>query len=78
MPTLFFAPDHAQRHIKAQGADAFQQSLESAWAGFMTAIGDGIEVIDARGCDAVAQTYAQMLAGKTSATRGYMLSLWPE
>jgi hypothetical protein len=78
VPTLFFAPDHAQRRIKERGADNFQQSLESAWAGFMTAIGDGIEVIDARGRDAVAQTYAQMLAGKTSATRGYMLSLWPD
>jgi hypothetical protein len=43
----------------------------------MTAIGDGIEVIDARGRDAVAETYAKVLAGEVSAARGYMLSLWP-
>ena len=77
VPTLFFAPDHAQRRIKDQGAQRFQQSLESAWGGFMAAIGDGIEVVNARGRDAVAQTYAKVLAGEVSAARGYMLSLWP-
>lgn len=77
VPTLFFAPDHAQRRIKDQGADGFQQSLELAWGDFMSAIGDGIEVIEARGRDAVAQTYAKVLAGEVSAASGYMLSLWP-
>jgi hypothetical protein len=77
VPTLFFAPDHAQRRIKDLGADGFQQSLESAWGGFMAAIGDGIEVVSAGGRDAVAQTYAKVLAGEVSPARGYMLSLWP-
>ena len=77
-PTLFFAPDHAQRRIKAQGAGAFQQSLELAWGVFMNAIGDGLEVVEVRGRDGVADVYARMLAGEVSAARGYMLSLWPD
>ena len=77
VPTLFFAPDHAQRRIKDQGADGFQQSLESAWGVFMKSIGEDLEVVEVRGREGVAETYAQMLAGEVSAARGYMLSLWP-
>lgn len=74
-PTLFFAPDHAQQRIEATGADRFQADLESAWSGFMSAIGNDIDVIEVRGREPVAKAYADLLAGTVNAASGLMLSL---
>lgn len=76
-PTMFFAPDHVQRLMETLGPEGFQASLEGAWSGFIESIGAGIEVIEVRGPEGVAETYAKVLDGKVSAATSYILSLWP-
>ncbi|MBV9889315.1 MAG: DUF2855 family protein, partial [Rhizobacter sp.] len=70
-PTLFFAPDQIKKRVAEWGAHGLQERLASAWAAFVTRVGDPaqpwLRVVTGNGRDAVDRTYAALLEGRVPA-----------
>ena len=75
-PTLFFAPAQAQKRVEQWGGAAFQSRTASAWSEYVASVGDWLNVSESQGEAAVADIYEAMLGGNSSASSGFMLSLW--
>ena len=81
-PTLFFAPAHVKKRSapppEGWGRAGLESRIATAWAGFIsaaTASTPWVRISEHRGAEVVLQAYADMLAGRTDARLGLMLSL---
>jgi len=82
-PELFFAPAQARKRVapppEGWGASGFEQRLGQAWQAFMQAVNKPsqpwLTIREARGAEAVTAAYQQMLAGRSEAREGLMLTL---
>lgn len=74
-PTLFFAPDHAIALQKEIGPDGFARELGESWGRFIAQTNDWIEIVRREGAEAAGQTYLDMLLGKASPSKGFIVSL---
>ncbi|MEO7055800.1 MAG: DUF2855 family protein, partial [Caldimonas sp.] len=76
-PTLFFAPAQAKKRVTEWGAAVLQQRLATAWHAFIDTVAapkaPWLHVVSSRGRDAVAGTYATLLAGNVQANEGHVL-----
>lgn len=76
-PTLFFAPDQAQRRIANGGEAAFGRQLAEAWHSYLRAVSDPaapwIEVIESAGREAVCESYRATVEGRVPAAHGLIL-----
>jgi hypothetical protein len=77
-PTLFFAPAQGKKRVADWGAAGFAQRVGAAWAAFLARAGDPaapwLRVVDGRGHDAIAATYATLVDGRIDPRDGHMLS----
>ncbi len=77
-PEFFFAPTHVQRRSEEIGALALMTSLGASFVAFRKFCDDWLQIEQSRGPDAVARTYAAVLAGRTNPATGQIVSMWPE
>jgi hypothetical protein len=77
-PTLFFAPAQIKKRHADWGAAGLQQRIADAWAAFMRPVTDPqapwLRVVHGSGTEAIANTYAALLAGRVDPAEGHMLS----
>ncbi|MFT5039121.1 MAG: hypothetical protein ACI8TX_000068 [Hyphomicrobiaceae bacterium] len=73
-PVFFFAPDQLAKRVSDWGMAGFQERLGAAWIGFLTPLGDWIQVERAAGSEATERVYQETLAGNARPDRGYILS----
>ncbi len=74
-PELFFAPAHIAKRNKDWGRGGVEQRFALAWDRFVPATADWLKVVERRGPAEVERTYMELLAGKTAADVGYVLTL---
>ncbi len=79
LPVLFFAPAQVEKRKADWGANALQLRIADASAAFLQRVCDPqrpwLRVVRGRGTDAVAATYAALLAGKADPAEGHFLSV---
>ena len=77
-PTLFFAPAQIKKRHADWGAAGLAQRIAAAWNAFLARVGDPaspwLRVVEGRGRDAVAATYATLVDGRIDPRDGHMLS----
>jgi NADPH:quinone reductase-like Zn-dependent oxidoreductase len=74
-PTLFFAPSQIQKRAREWGAAGMAERTAAAWAPFVAAAGDWIDVRRERGADAVSSIYQEVLHNRNRPPDGFILSL---
>ncbi len=74
-PTLFFAPAQAKKRATDWGPDQLQLRIGKAWLSFQPTLDDWMHVMNFKGPDALAKVYNDLLAGKSLADQGYVISL---
>ncbi len=74
-PKFFFAPEQGRTRSEEWGRDGYAQRLGEAWAAFLPLAQKAVRVVHGKGQSAVAQVYAQALAGRIPPDRGSILSL---
>ena len=74
-PTFFFAPSQVQKRNRDWGRQQFQQRLAAAWLNFLKLASGAIKINVRTGQDAVAETYTQMLEGRSNPSDAFILSL---
>lgn len=77
-PQMFFAPSQAEKRLSDWGAVGFQQRLGQVWQLFTSFVSDWMEVEADVGPEAVERVYRNVLDGKFSPSKGYVLSLLEE
>ncbi len=77
-PEFFFAPTHVQRRSEEIGAKALMMNMGASYVAFRRFCDDWLEIERSCGPEAVARTYAAVLAGKTNPATGQIISMWPE
>jgi hypothetical protein len=75
-PTLFFAPNHAQKRQQDWGQAGFQAKLARAWYDFATHAGQWLAVETAANPAAVEAVYLATLHGQVPPSQGQMVQ-WP-
>ncbi len=75
-PQTFFAPTQMQKRLQEAGAKAFREQLGAAWLGFRATAEKTVEIVTARGQQAIAKVYLEMLQGRVNPNQGQILSLW--
>jgi hypothetical protein len=73
-PTLFFAPDRVVKRSDDWGRAELQRRVSGAWHPFCEWTGSWLEVIRARGLDAVQGVYLDLLDGHVEAKTAHVLS----
>lgn len=76
-PLMFFAPDQIKKREHDWGPGGVQQRFAGAWRSFLSAAAGWIQVVEGRGPEQVERVYRKMLAGRSKANQGYVLSLRP-
>jgi hypothetical protein len=78
-PQFFFVPPIMEQRTKELGPQVLQQRLGAAWQSFTARLlapgSEWLKVVEARGPEAVEQTYAAALAGGLRPQEGHILSL---
>jgi len=78
-PVLFFAPAQIKKRVADWGASGLQERVAEAWKAFMVPVSDAerpwLHVVRKRGRAAVESTYADLLAGTSRPSEGYVLSV---
>ncbi|MCX6522662.1 MAG: DUF2855 family protein [Actinobacteria bacterium] len=74
-PAMFFAPDHVQRRVADWGGTGFDERVGASWDVFLASAGGWLDIVEARGADAVAAAFADVLAGRVPAHQAYVISL---
>jgi hypothetical protein len=80
-PTLFFAPERVRLRSgpppTGWGAGELQRRMAVAWAAFIVQVGHDqwVRIHEQRGAQAVLEAYRQLVAGRTEARQGLMLSM---
>ena len=62
-PEMFFAPSQIEKRNKDWGAEGFQQKLAAAWAAFLPAVDQWVNINHPGGPEGMADTYHTVLAG---------------
>ena len=77
-PVLFFAPTQVKKRTEEWGGAEFGRRMVSAWQGFTKTVQSAnppwLQSQSKSGAAAVAEVYAQVLAGKGDARVGWMLA----
>ena len=76
-PEFFFAPSHIQTRSAELGAEQLMMSMGAEYAAFRAGSGAWLKIHRSYGIAAVEQTYQAVLAGKTDAASGQIVSMWP-
>jgi Protein of unknown function (DUF2855) len=74
-PTLFFAPDQAQRRIADWGAAGFEERVGAAWEKFTASVTTWLRFDVRRGPDAVAAAFDDVLEGRVAPDHAVVISL---
>jgi NADPH:quinone reductase-like Zn-dependent oxidoreductase len=77
-PEFFFAPAQIAKRTREWGPQGLSERLGAAWTRFAQASDGWLRVVRGYGREAVAQTYAETLAGRASPAEGHVLSLWDD
>ena len=75
-PQFFFAPTQIKKRSDEWGRPALMQRIGQAWLSFVPTTDRWLEVVRGYGPDQVAETYANVVAGKSPPNEGQILSLW--
>jgi len=75
-PVFFFAPGQVGKRAEEWGPVKLQQNLAEGWARFHASAKGWLEVQRHAGTEAVAEVFAETLAGNASPRKGNVLSLW--
>jgi len=73
-PAFFFAPTQVRKRAADWGAGGLEQRIEAAWSPFVASVSRWLEVVEARGPEAIRAAYLETLTGKTPPERGWMLA----
>jgi uncharacterized protein DUF2855 len=76
-PMFFFAPERAARRTADWGAAGLEQRLAEAWRPYVQWTTGWLEVIHARGAEALQSAYLDLLDGRIDPSRAHVLSLQP-
>jgi Protein of unknown function (DUF2855) len=74
-PTLFFAPAQAKKRATEWGPEQLQRRIGKAWLSFQPTLDDWMHVMLFDGAVALAGVYEDLLAGRSKADQGYVVSL---
>jgi hypothetical protein len=74
-PTLFFAPAQAKKRATEWGPEQLQMRIGKAWLAFQPTLDDWMHVMEFTGATALAKVYEDLLAGRSKADQGYVVSL---
>ena len=74
-PEFFFAPDRVRQRTRDWGGDGLQTRVGASWGQFVEAADGWIKVVRRSGAAAVEEAYREVLDGRASPDRGYVLSL---
>jgi NADPH:quinone reductase-like Zn-dependent oxidoreductase len=77
-PEFFFAPAHIQSRSAQIGAAKLMTALSTAYVQFRSASDAWLEVQHNDGPQATTAAYQAVLAGKTAAQTGQIVSMWPQ
>ncbi len=73
-PTFFFAPDRIVKRRADWGAGVMEARVEEAWQSFLASVDGWLTIAERRGADAVAETWLDVLEGRTPPDVGYVVS----
>ena len=76
-PEFFFAPSHIQTRSADLGATTLMMNLGAAYVEFRSASDKWLVLDHSYGVEAVERVYQSVLAGKSDAKSGQIVSLWP-
>jgi Protein of unknown function (DUF2855) len=76
-PVFFFAPDRVTKRSRDWGRDGLESRLADAWGPYLEWTTGWLEVIHARGPQAVERTYLDLLDGRIDPTKAHVLSMTP-
>ncbi|HYR96483.1 MAG TPA: DUF2855 family protein [Candidatus Binatus sp.] len=74
-PEFFFAPDRVRQRTRDWGAEGFQARVGASWREFVPAAESWVTVVRRSGAAAVEEAYRDVLDGRATPDRGYVLSL---
>lgn len=72
-PRFFFAPDQMKKRSDDWGRDGFDKKLMESWTSFAEAAGSWLKLQHGKGEQAIADVYADVLAGKIDPAEGHLL-----
>lgn len=74
-PEFFFAPDRVRQRTRDWGAEGLQTRVGASWRGFVEAADGWIRIVRRSGAAGVEEAYRDVLEGRATPDRGYVLSL---
>lgn len=74
-PTFFFAPDRLRKRGQDWGPGGIEERFAKAWAPFIRATENWIDIEQARGPDAVRKVYTNVLEGRSNPKDAHILAL---
>jgi hypothetical protein len=74
-PALFFAPDQIAKRRADWGPGGLEARFESAWDGFTRSVTHWLELVEARGPEAVTAAYLTVLDGRSEPSQGLLCAL---
>jgi NADPH:quinone reductase-like Zn-dependent oxidoreductase len=77
-PEFFFAPSHIQTRGAELGAAQLMEKLGAAYVEFRSDSDNWLRLRHSCGPEALEQTYQAVLAGKTAAAKGQIVSMWAQ
>jgi hypothetical protein len=76
-PEFFFAPSHIQTRSAQLGAAQLMMSMGAEYVEFRARSDRWLKLQRSTGVEAVERMYQAVLAGKTDAASGQIVSMWP-
>ena len=73
-PSFFFAPDRVDKRRADWGGDGFAARVDEAWQAFLSSVDGWLTIAERRGPDAMADTWLDVLEGRTPPDIGYVVS----
>jgi hypothetical protein len=73
-PSFFFAPDRVVKRREDWGGAGFDERVEAAWDAFLASVAGWLQVVERNGDEELAQTWLEVLEGRTPPSVGYVVS----
>lgn len=73
-PTFFFAPDRIVKRRADWGPGGMDQRVDAAWTSFLGSVDGWLDIVERTGPDELADTWLDVLDGRTPANVGYVVS----